>query len=204
MWDIVIDPKLDIGQLLNNIISATIPTIFGVYKIVKSTKKHELTENYRKEILQWYSSVASLMIKIIHYSENGKILEPEFADRKTEWLSQLSALTELGRFYFPNVIKGDQFGAEKPSAYQGHRHINLEFLLHFYVTVLESKDYIDTVHLWNLERNFTAAIFDMIDPEERKYKYEKYLELTLPEDRSIEDFVDANSANKYIFTRFSD
>ena len=201
MKEIILDDMVfNIVQLVSIILSI----IITAYKTVTSTKKYELTENYRKEILQWYASVSSLMIKIIHYSENGKILEPEFADRKTEWLSQLSALTEIGRFYFPNVIKRDQFGVDKPSAYQGYRHINLEFLLYFYKTVLESENYIDTIQLWNLERNFTAVVFDMIDPKERKNEYKKYLELTLPKDRTMNDFICENSANKYVFERFFD
>lgn len=138
------------------------------------------------------------MIKIIHYSESGKLFSSEFLSQKTDMLSQLSALTEIGRFYFPNVIKGDNFGKQKPSAYQGYRHINLEFLLHFYHVVSNGNDNIAI--LWRLERNFTAVIFDMIEPRKRNRDYSKYLALTIPEGKAIEDFIYENPNHINIFT----
>lgn len=119
--------------------------------------------------------------------------------QKTDMLSQLSALTEVGRFYFPNVIKGDDFGIHKPSPYQGYRHINLEFLLHFYQVASQASDNRRTAFLWKLERNFTAVIFDMIEPRKRNHDYSKYLALTIPEGKAIEDFIDENPNNINIF-----
>lgn len=181
------------------VITILIAIIGGIYAIVTNTKKYELTENYRKELLQWYSSVVDLMIKIIHYSESGEFFSPKFMSQKTDMLSQLSALTEIGRFYFPNVIKGDHFGIQKPSPYQGYRHINLEFLLHFYQVASQTSDNRRTALLWKLERNFTAVIFDMIEPRKRNHDYSKYLALTIPEGKAIEDFIDENPNNINIF-----
>ena len=110
--------------ILGIIVTVIIAIIGGIYAIVTNTKKYELTENYRAELLQWYSSVVKLMITIIHSIECGIFYSSEFSEQRTDMLSQLSALTEVGRFYFPNVIKGDGFGRQKPSAYQGYRHIN--------------------------------------------------------------------------------
>ena len=141
--------------ILGIVVTIFIAAVGGIYAIVTNTKKYELTENYRKELLQWYSSVVNLMSKIIHYSECEKFYSPEFAEQRIAMLSELSALTEVGRFYFPNVIKGDNFGIEKPSAYQGYRHINLEFLLHFYRIASNDCDDRHISVLWKLERNFT-------------------------------------------------
>ena len=120
--------------IIGIVVTVLIPVIGGIYKIVTSTKKYELTENYRKELLQWYTSVVEIMIRIIHSMESQEFFSDEFQPQKTEMLSRLSALTEIGRFYFPNVIKGDYFGHDKPSAYQGYRDICLEFLVYFYNT----------------------------------------------------------------------
>lgn len=103
--------------IIGIVVTVLIPVIGGIYKIVTSTKKYELTENYRKELLQWYTSVVEIMIRIIHSMESQEFFSDEFQPQKTEMLSRLSALTEIGRFYFPNVIKGDYFGHDKPSAY---------------------------------------------------------------------------------------
>lgn len=169
--------------IISIVVTALIAIISGIYAIVTNTKKYELTENYRKELLQWYTSVVNLMIKIIHSSGNGDLLS-----QKNEMLSQLSALTEVGRFYFPNVIKGDGYGSKKPSAYQGYRHINLELMLHFYRVALGDTDGTKTALLWRLERNFTSVIFDMIEPRKRNRDYSKYLAITIPEGKAIEDF----------------
>lgn len=181
------------------VVTVLIAIVGGIYAIVTNTKKYELTENYRKELLQWYSSVVDLMVKIIHCSKSGEFFSPDFMHEKTNMLSRLSALTEVGRFYFPNVIKGDNFGSQKPSAYQGYRHINLEFLLHFYKVASQANDNIHIALLWKLERNFTAVIFDMIEPRKRNHDYSKYLALTMPEGRAIEDFLDENPNNINIF-----
>lgn len=187
--------------ILGIVVTILIAVIGGIYAIVTNTKKYELTENYRKELLQWYSSVVELMIRIIHYVESGIFYSSEFSKQRTDMLSQLSALTEVGRFYFPNVIKGDDFGSQKPSAYQGYRHINLEFMLHFYQIASNDNNDKNIPLLWRLERNFTAVIFDMIEPRKRNYDYAKYLAITIPEGKAIEDFIYENPYNINVFMR---
>ena len=141
--------------IIGIVVTILIPVIGGIYKIVTSTKKYELTENYRKELLQWYTSVVEIMIRIIHSMESQEFFSDEFQPQKMEMLSRLSALTEIGRFYFPNVIKGDYFGHDKPSAYQGYRDICLEFLVYFYNTALKSVDdsNVATVYKGNIIKN---------------------------------------------------
>jgi len=89
------------------IVSIAITTIIsivgGVYAVASNTKKFELAESYKKEILDWYSNTVIIMTSII-----SKI-ESENADYKEE-LSLLSAQIEIGRFYFPNINKNDSFG----------------------------------------------------------------------------------------------
>lgn len=180
--------------VLGIVVTVLIAVIGGIYGIVTNTKKYELTENYRTELLQWYSSVVNLMIAIIHYIECGIFYSSEFAKQRTDMLSQLSSLTEVGRFYFPNIIKEDNFGSQKPSAYQGYRHINLEFMLYFYQIASDSSNDMNIPLLWRLERNFTAVIFDMIEPRKRNHDYAKYLAITIPTGKTIEDFLMDRSA----------
>ena len=156
--------------IIGIVVTVLIPVIGGIYKIVTSTKKYELTENY-----------------------------DEFQPQKMEMLSRLSALTEIGRFYFPNVIKGDYFGHDKPSAYQGYRDICLEFLVYFYNTALKSVDDSNVSVLWKQERNFTALMFDVIEPRKRNRDYSKHLGLTIPKGQAIEDFIYENPKNINVF-----
>lgn len=62
------------------------------------------------------------------------------------------------------------------------------FLLHFHqiASLNEWDEYIAL--LWDLERNFTSAIFDAIDPRKRNRLYSKYTVLAISEDKTIEDF----------------
>jgi hypothetical protein len=185
----------NIVAFLGVVLTLMIALVGGIYAIITNTKKYELTENYRKELLYWYTSAVQIMIKIIHCIERGEFLTVEFSLQRTELLSQLSALTEVGRFYFPNVLKNDGFGSEKPSAYRGYRHINLEFLLYFYQIALKSNCDKYCSLLWKLERNFTAVIFDMIEPRKRNHDYSKYLAMTIPKGQAIEDYIAENPNN---------
>lgn len=189
----------NIVALLGILVTIIISTIAAIYAIITNTKKYELTENYRCELLSWYKSVVETMILIIHYCESGEFYIESFLNEKTKLLSKLSSLTEMGRFYFPNVIKDDSFGNEKPVAYQGYRHINLEFLLNFYF--LASKELTSkTLDLmWKLERQFTSSMFDMIKPRKRNKEYSRYLSIIIPEGQSIEDYIAENPKNIKIF-----
>ena len=181
-------------------VAAVTSTIAAVYTLVTNTKKYELTENYRCELMEWYKLVVQNMIEVIHLCEMNIINTNEFRTEKVKMLSQLSSLMEIGRFYFPNVLKNDSFGSEKPKAYQGYRHINLEFIICFYDIVKQkdiSKD--DIGQLWDLEREFTSFMFDMIKPRKRNKDYTKYLSITIPKGQSIEDYIAENPENSHIF-----
>ena len=115
-------------------------------------------------------------------------------------MSQLSSLTEIRRFFFPNVIKNDSFGNEKPKAYQGYRHINLEFTISFYNIVQQNSiSNHDIYQLWDLEREFTSFMFNMIQPHKRNKLYSKYLSIAIPQGQSIEDYILENLENSHIF-----
>ena len=79
--------------------------IVEIFAIVTNTKKYELTESYKQELLSWYSSVVIIIIRTIHFFEHYDSDCPEFINKKAELLSKLSVITEVGQFYFPNVIK---------------------------------------------------------------------------------------------------
>lgn len=179
----------NIVTLLGILVTIIISIVGAIYAIVTNTKKYELTENYKCEILTWYRSVTKTMITIIHLCQAGDFYSDEHVAKRSELLAELSALAEIGRFYFPNVIKGDEFGSEKPIAYQGYRHVNLEFILHFYFIASEPYDGNTIDSLWKLERLFTSFVFDMIKPRKRNKEYARYLSITIPKEQTIEEFL---------------
>ena len=183
------------------VVALVVAIVGGVYKVLTDTNKYELTERYRQELLAWYSSTVRVMIAIIHAPESGEFFTQDYASRRTELLAELSALTEVGRFYFPNVDKGDGFGEEKPAAYRGYRNVNLEFMLYFYEIASRDDCGQYTYLLWKLERSFTSAIFEMVDPRARNKDYAKHLDLQVSQGESLYDFIQKNPGNIETFRR---
>lgn len=127
------------------------------YSILSNTKKYELTYQYYNDILQWHNETVEVLIYL-------RLSEPDSESRTTN-LTKLSKLIEQGRFYFPNVNKGDCFGNNKPFAYQGYRNVILDFLVYSYQLFIRS-DYMHYVkHAEQLQRLFTSYVFQYLEPQ---------------------------------------
>lgn len=159
--------------------SLGVSIIGGVYAIVTNTKKYELAEQYKRELLEWYEKVIIVITELLETSKE---------EEKYLLLSRLSGLIEVGRFYFPNIRKKDGFGELKPSAYQGYRHLALDFLVYIYEIMKkdECEEYKKQVRA--MARQFTALVFDCIDPNKRKKQLKKYADYVMPKDVTINDF----------------
>ena len=77
-------------------VSLGVSIVGGIYAVVTSTKKYELAEQYKRELLAWYEKVILLIMELIVIKEKKD---------KDLLLSRLSAQIEVGRFYFPNIKK---------------------------------------------------------------------------------------------------
>ena len=94
----------DYLTMISIVTTLIIAIIGGIYAVLTNTKKFELSEQYKNELLTWYGKVMFVITKL-----QGKCVGEE----REEALCQLSALIDIGRFYFPNIDKGD--GLEKKS-----------------------------------------------------------------------------------------
>lgn len=140
----------DLLALVSILVTIIIAVIGGIYAIITNTKRFELAEQYKNELLSWYGKVVFVICKL-----QGECSGKE----RNNTLQELSALIEIGRFYFPNINKKDDFGKEKPLAYQGYRHIALDFLVLIYqmaddANISKCKEKIEY-----MERNFTSIVF---------------------------------------------
>lgn len=187
----------DIISIIGIAIPVVMAVVGGIYKVMTDTKEYELTEQYKRELLTWYGKTLYILSELIHLVEAGvstameselsKDKEPKEPKRE-KLLSNLSAQIEIGRFYFPNVDKGDDFGKEKPLAYQGYRHYALDLLQWIYVEI----KYEDHPSLKNIEtwmREFTSIVYQVVDPKKRLKHLEKYTDIVKPETVSREDKV---------------
>lgn len=170
--------------IISIIVTIVISIIGGIYAIVTNTKKFELSEQYKNELLTWYGKVIFIISKLQGECE-GK--------ERGDTLQELSALIEIGRFYFPNIDKEDDFGKEKPCAYRGYRHVALDFLILIYqmgndVNINKCRKQIE-----GLERHFTSIVFEIVSPNKRIKNIKQYTKITMPQSMSIEDFMVSNS-----------
>lgn len=189
-----------IVAIIGIVVTIVISLIGGIYAIVTNTKKFELKENYCKELLNWYTYTNRILIRFIHSIKVGEFYKEDFQNEKINLISELSLAIEIGRFYFPNIIKNDKFGEKKPLAYQGYRHIVLEFLMYFYDTVSNNRTKIDVNKLIKSERMFTSFVFEAINPRKRIKDYSKHSDIEIPEGMAIEDFImqDPNNIKNFL------
>lgn len=167
------------------LLSLAVAAFAVIYTCLSNTKKYELTEQYRNDLLKWYDNVNHILIKLIYYTEND-ILSDEL---KNELLCSLSSQIELGRFYFPNIDKMDGFGKRKPAAYRGYRNIVLEFLVFSFNLFRRNDAKGHLAHAKELQRQFTSHIFEIINPSKHNHHIHKYTNITFNHNYSLEDFL---------------
>lgn len=173
--------------------SLLISIIAIIFSILTNTKKYELTSSQRSEMLDWYQETVEILILIRLSIVEGT------ETNKTENLAKLSALIECGRFYFPNVDKGDSYGDQKPSAYKGYRDITLEFLVYSYEIfhMEDAKKYLK--HLEQLQRLFTSRVFDVLSPQNYNKHVKKYTMIPMDKGISAIDYLKSDPANFKFF-----
>jgi hypothetical protein len=105
-------------------------------------------------------------------------------------LCALSSLIEQGRFYFPNIHRGDDFGAEKPIAYRGYRNLALDFLVASYNVLKEPSSARRHENSELLQRYFTSIVFEVVRPSERLEAIRAHTDKYFVVQKSFEDFLD--------------
>lgn len=156
-----------------------------IYSVVTNTKKYELKNIKRKEILDWYEKTIAILLELKHLAEYNKLEE----DTKIKKLAELSKQIECGRFLFPNVDKNDDYGKDKPIAYQGYRTLVLDLLV-FYYTMIKEDAYLNhQEHIEILIKNFTSSIFEILDPKQHLNETAKVTKKTFTHQLTYEDFL---------------
>jgi hypothetical protein len=168
-----------------------------LYSYFTNTKKYELSSQYRTEILTWYADTIDILIRLKTEAKSN-FPNPEL---RRELLSRLSASVETGRFYFPNVEKGDGFGADKPTAYRGYRSLILDFLV-FSFRLFERDDAkIYLKHAEELERHFTSLVFEVIDPNTYLKETKQHTAKNFTKGLRYEDFLQKGPETLKAFLR---
>ena len=147
-------------------------------------RKHEIKRAYYCEVLEWYSKTISILSNLNYCLKTS---HDRFTEKRDKLLPMLFAQIEIGRFYFPN--KKNDYGNEKPLAYQGFRNIVLDFLVFSYD--LYKRDDIESYipHIDKLQREFTSIIFEILRPSQFVRDTAKLTNVKFYKDWSIDDIV---------------
>lgn len=168
-----------------SVLSFLISLVLAVYSVIdRRHARFNLESQYWTEILGWYYETSLILKSLI--SSDGQM------DQHKVLLAELSALIDKGRFYFPNLDRGDRFGVEKPAAFQGYRHLALEFLVASYRLHSRPRHKGHSALADELSRRFTSIVFEVVQPKRR---FAKILSLTdhfYPVEKSIEDLSDSH------------
>jgi len=164
--------------------SLLLSLVVFIYAYTTNSKRYELTSQYRREVLDWFSQTTIILssLRAVICDEDGK-------KDKHNLLCKLSAQIEVGRFFFPNIDKADGLGKEKPLAYQGYRNLVLDFLVYSY-RLFKKEDAGDYQHHAEvLQRYFTSYVFELIEPKKFIKETKKHTKKTFNQELSFEDFI---------------
>ena len=167
-------------------------------------QKYESAASARKEMLEWfYQTTQTLMVLKMCVAQKKSRNDPEMATH----MAKLCSLIELGRFYFPNMLKGDGFGKEKPLAYRGYNNVALEFLLHFYDAIMLEDSYGQFEHTYGfaelldkLQREYTSIIYRILKPRKHIDRIRKHAGLSLAIHERREEFIKRNPTEVGLFS----
>lgn len=145
--------------------------------------KFTLESEYLKGLLAWHEQVAAVLVR-------ARIIERDRnSDEHKNDLARLSALIEQGRFFFPNIERGDRFGMEKPPAYRGYRNLALDFLVASYNLLQDRTSKASGEQLELLQRHFTSIVFELVRPRDRLERIRALTDRYLLKEQSFEDFL---------------
>ena len=143
--------------------------------------RYQMETTYIENLLAWHKEVIFCLMR----------LEKLPAERSgaSEDLCVLYALTEQGRFFFPNVPSKNNYGAHKPLAYKGYRNLVLEMLVAIHQEY--RSDTTDIEINVKYRRSFTSAVFSIVDPASRISELSQITAKKLNAGQSIRDYVNA-------------
>ena len=177
-------------------LSFLLSMILGLFYLRdRRLERFNLETEYTNNLLRWHGEVMRTLTRLRLGGADYRI-EHQHND-----LALLSALIEEGRFFFPNIDRGNNFGNTKPPAYRGYRNLTLDFLIALY-NLYSDWDYSNTSEhekaikkARNLERYFTSVVFEMVEPVKRLEIIRELTRKYFMQKKSFEDFIKTNDSS---------
>lgn len=154
---------------------------FTLYMRDRKREQFIVKSQFDRDIIEWYGKTTELLILLKCHD----LLKEE----REKCLANLSSQIEIGRFYFPNINKNDNFGGNKPSAYQGYRNLVLDFLVYSY-NILKRKDYKNNLDILDtFQREYTSIVFNTIKPNQNIQDIRKITNGYIIDEKIFEDYL---------------
>ena len=157
-------------------------TFFFYFKD-RRREKFQLVNDYVKQLIEWHSETVELLISLRNPANQVD------SSIKSALLCKLSSQIEKGRFYFPNIDKNDEFGNDKPLAYQGYRNLTLDFLVSSYDLFSQKDPNRYLKHAEVLQREFTSIVFQVVRPREHLLEIKRLTDKFFTSDSIFEDYL---------------
>jgi hypothetical protein len=172
---------LKVIPIISIIISVTSLTIV----IINSWRdKYKIRRDYFEGIIKWHRECVEVIISLRYESSSDS-----YKSTCVKLLPKLSALIEQGRFYFPNILTGNNFGREKPFAYQGLRNLALDMLVVCYNIFEHHDGKKPETNSLRYQRQFTSIVVEIYNAagiHEKLYEFSNKYPGTK---QTIEDYI---------------
>jgi len=166
--------------------SVVLSVVFAIlYVRERQIAAYGVENAYIQDLLKWHAEVIETLSRMKALAIMGDV------EHLPRYREHLSALIEQGRFFFPNIDRGDGFGLQKPPAYRGYRNLALDFLVALY-ELYKKTDSIDIVKATHLQRYFTSIVFEVIQPIRRIKHIYRLTKKYLITEKSFEDLMRGN------------
>jgi len=146
--------------------------------------KIALEISHANRLMEWHGAVIEvlLFLKLTWNQSSG--------EKHREHLARLSGLIDQGRFFFPNLDRGDGYGASKPPAFRGYRNLALDFLVGSFNLFSKPPTSEAEADVDSLRRHFTSILFEVLCPRERLARIRSLTDRYFIKDVCYQQFLD--------------
>jgi hypothetical protein len=151
-------------EITGQVIVASLALVVSVVVAVTQFRdrrqtKFNIERAHLDGLLAWHKDVVATLCDLRDESID--------LDLRGEKRRALSSLIEQGRFFFPNIDRGDGYGNKKPVAYRGYRHLSLDFLVAAFNLSERPNTPGFARSMEALQRHFTSMVYSVVNPSER-------------------------------------
>lgn len=178
-------------QITGQVIVASLALVLSIFVAATQFRdrrqaKFNIERAHLDCLLGWHKDVVATLCDLRDESISS--------ESRGEKRRLLSALIEQGRFFFPNIDRGDGYGSKKPVAYRGYRHLSLDFLVAAFNLSENPESPGFAKSMEALQRHFTSMVYSVVQPSERLERLRQMTDRLSVSKESYEQFLSHEDA----------